>query len=413
MKTKLPWILVVVLAIALAAVVFGRNGNAPQAARATAEKKILYWVDPMHPAYKSDKPGTAPDCGMDLVPVYEGDAGAESAQTNVAGYSNVKVTTQRQQLIGVQTGVAETRSIGRSVRTAGRVAVDETRLHKVTTKFDGYIEKLYVDYTGKDVRRGQPLFSVYSPELLATQQEYLLAVKAAKQSPLLLESARRRLQLWDISAADIRRLEQTGEARKSLVISSPANGVVLTKNAIEGARIAAGEPMFELADLGRVWILADVYESELSFVRIGTTAKMTLSYLLGRTVTGKVTFIAPTVDPMTRTAKVRIEVDNRDGALKPEMFADVVIEEPARTVTAVPESAVLITGARSVLFVVKDDGTFEPREVEVGTKSNRFIEIHRGVEPGEKVATQANFLIDSESRLKAALARMSGEHRHD
>jgi Cu(I)/Ag(I) efflux system membrane fusion protein len=421
MKTKLPWFLTIVLAIALVVVVFGRS-NTPSAktaasdahaARKAAEKKILYWVDPMHPAYKSDKPGTAPDCGMDLVPVYEGDAGpAGSAQSNVSGYSNVKLTPERQQLIGVQTGFAETRPLGRTVRTVGRVAIDETRLHKVTTKFDGYIEKLYVDYTGKEVRRGQPLFSVYSPELLATQQEYLLALKAAKQSPLLLDAARRRLQLWDISAADIRRLEQTGATRKSLVISSPANGFVTTKNAIEGARITAGEPMFELADLDRVWILADVYESELSFVSVGTRAKITPSYLPGRTFSGKVTFIAPTVDPMTRTAKVRVEVDNRDGALKPEMFADVVIEEPARNVTVIPESAVLATGTRSVLFVVKDDGSFEPREVETGTKSDRLIEIRRGVEPGEKVATQANFLIDSESRLKAALARMSGAHQH-
>jgi Cu(I)/Ag(I) efflux system membrane fusion protein len=198
-----------------------------------------------------------------------------------------------------------------------------------------------------------------------------------------------------------------------LTIFSPASGVVLTKNTIEGARIAAGEPMFEIADLDRVWILADVYESELAFVRVGTTAKVTLSYLPGRTFSGKVTFITPTVDPMTRTAKVRVEVDNRDGSLKPEMFAEVVIEEPVRSVTVVPESAVLSTGTRSVLFVVKNDGTFEPREVETGTKSERFIEIRRGVAPGEKVATQANFLIDSESRLKAALAQMSGGgHQH-
>jgi Cu(I)/Ag(I) efflux system membrane fusion protein len=235
-QTKLPWILTVILAIALTVVVLGRNQTSadPHAAHKAAEKKVLYWVDPMHPAYKSDKPGIAPDCGMDLVPVYEGDAGpAGAAQSDVEGHSKVKLTTSRQQLIGVQTGVAETRSIGRTVRTVGRVAVDETRLHTITTKFDGYIEKLYVDYTGKEVRRGQPLFSIYSPELLATQQEYLLALRAAKQSPLLLESSRRRLQLWDISASDIRRLEQTGQPRKSLTIASPASGFVLTKTAIE------------------------------------------------------------------------------------------------------------------------------------------------------------------------------------
>lgn len=419
MKTKLPWILTLVLAIALGVTLFGRSkDNAPASGGAhaehkKAEKKILFWVDPMHPAYKSDKPGTAPDCGMDLVPVYEGEDGpAAGGQSDVSGYSNVKLTTQRQQLIGVQTGIAETRSIGRSIRTTGRVAVDETRLHKITTKFDGYIEQLYVDYTGKEVRRGQPLFSVYSPELLATQQEYLLALKAAKQSPTLLDSARRRLQLWDISASDIRQLEQTGATRKSLTIASPASGVVMTKNAIEGARIAAGEPMFEIAGLDRVWILADVYETELGLARVGAPAKVNLSYLPGRTFEGRVTFVTPTVDPMTRTAKVRIEVDNRDGALKPEMFAEVIIEEPARSVVVVPESSVLSTGTRSVLFVVKDDGTFEPRDVETGTKSDRYVEVRRGVEPGEKVATQANFLIDSESRLKAALAQMSGPGGH-
>ncbi|HVT45270.1 MAG TPA: efflux RND transporter periplasmic adaptor subunit [Thermoanaerobaculia bacterium] len=417
MKTKLPWILTLVLAIALGVAVLGRSKDSPSVAadqhadHKTADKKVLYWVDPMHPAYKSDKPGIAPDCGMDLVPVYAGEAVAEGAQSDVAGYSNVKLSAERQQLIGVQTGFAETRSIGRTVRAVGRVAVDETRLHTITTKFDGYIEKLYVDYTGRQVRRGQPLFSIYSPDLLATQQEYLLALRAAKQSPSLLESSRRRLQLWDISASDIRRLEETGATRKSLTIASPASGFVMTKNAIEGGRITAGEPLFEIADLDRVWIFADVYESELAFARIGAAAKVTLSYLPGRTFEGKVTFVTPTVDPMTRTAKVRIEVDNRDHSLKPDMFADVLIEEPARMVTAVPESAVMSTGKRSVLFVIGEGGTFEPREVETGVRSDRFVEIRSGVEPGEKVATQANFLIDSESRLKAALAQMKSEGR--
>jgi Cu(I)/Ag(I) efflux system membrane fusion protein len=388
MKTKLPWILTVVLAIALIAV---SNRQQPQ-------KKALYWVDPMHPAYKSDKPGTAPDCGMDLVPVYD-DGAAASA----------KLTTERRQLIGVQTGVAETRAIGRSLRTVGRVAIDETRLRKVTTKFDGYIEKLYVDFTGKAVRRGQPLFTIYSPDLLATQQEYLIALRAAKQSPLLLDAARRRLQLWDIGTADIRELERSGATRKSLSIASPVSGVVLNKMAVEGARVTAGEPLFEIADLSRVWIVADIYESELAWIHTGAEATVTLSYLPGRTFRGKVTFIAPTVDPMTRTAKVRVEVDNADGALKPEMFGDVVIAEPPRNATVVPESAVLATGTRVVVFVMKDDWAFAPRDVETGTKTEQFIEIRRGLQAGEKVATQANFLIDSESRLKSALAG----HDHD
>jgi len=401
MKTKLPWILTILLAIALVAVVVARPNAKPSP---VAQKKVLYWVDPMHPAYKSDKPGTAPDCGMDLVPVYDDGNGATAS--NVSGYANVKVAPDRRQLIGVQTGMTEMRSLGRAVRTVGRVAVDETRLYKINTKFDGYIEKLYVNVTGQQIRKGQPLFSVYSPDLLATQQEYLLAMRAAKQSPSLLEAARQRLRLWDISNAEMRELERTGTARRSITIHSPTNGFVLTKIAVEGARVTAGEPLFELANLDHVWIQADVYESELQFIRLGATATTTLSYLPGRTWKGRVTFIAPIVDPMTRTVKVRSEFDNADGALKPDMFGDVVIEQPAREVVVVPDSAVLQTGTRSVVFVMKEDGTFQPREITVGTKSEQVYEVRSGLVAGEKVVTQANFLIDSESRLKAALAEM-------
>ena len=452
MKTKLPWILTVLFAIALVVVLVARPktnasgtsvaagqkkvlywvdpmnpanrsdkpGKAPDGmdlvpvyadseTPAVAQKKVLYWVDPMHPAYKSDKPGKAPDCGMELVPVYADGAGP--ATSTVTGYANVKLAPDRQQLIGVQTGMTEMRSLGRSVRTVGRVAVDETRLYKITTKFDGYIEKLYANVTGQQIRKGQPLFSVYSPDLLATQQEYLLALRAAKQSPSLLAAARQRLLLWDVTPAEIRELERTGTARKSVTIDSPTNGYVLNKIAVAGARVTSGEPLFEIANLDHVWIQADVYESELPFIRLGASATTTLSYVPGRTWTGRVTFIAPTVDPMTRTVKVRSEFDNADGALKPDMFGDVVIQQPARQVVVVPDSAVLQTGTRSVVFVVKGDGTFEPREVSVGTKSEQFYEVRSGLTAGEKVVTQANFLIDSESRLKAALSGMKAEGR--
>lgn len=455
MKTKLPWILTAILAIALVAVIvarptaktsapvvgqkkvlfwidamnpshkFDKPGKAPDgmdlvpvyadgdaAATKPVQKKILFWVDPMHPAYKSDQPGKAPDCGMELVPVYD-DGTTGAASSDVAGYANVKLTPDRQQLIGVQTGVTEMRPLGRAVRTVGRVTVDETRLYKVSTKFDGYIEKLYVNVTGQRVRRGQPLFSVYSPDLLATQQEYLLAMRAARQSPSLLTAARQRLLLWDITPADIERLERTGAVQKSLTINSPVTGYVLNKIAVQGARVTAGEPLFEIANLDRVWIQADVYESELPFIRLGAPAVTTLSYVPGRTWTGRVTFIAPTVDPMTRTVKVRSEFDNADGALKPDMFGDVVIQQPARNVVVVPDSAVLQTGTRSIVFLVKGDGTFEPREVSLGTKAEQFYEVRSGLAAGQRVVTQANFLIDSESRLKAALAGMSGGPKHD
>ncbi|MGZ5477617.1 MAG: efflux RND transporter periplasmic adaptor subunit, partial [Thermoanaerobaculia bacterium] len=338
MKTKLPWILTLLFAIAFVVVLVARPktnasgtsvaagqkkvlywvdpmnpanrsdkpGKAPDGmdrvpvyadsqTPAVARKKVLYWVDPMHPAYKSDKPGKAPDCGMELVPIY--DDGTAANASSVSGYANVTLTPDRQQLIGVQTGMTEMRSLGRSVRTVGRVAVDETRLYKITTKFDGYIEKLYVNVTGQRIRKGQPLFSVYSPDLLSTQQEYLLALRAAKQAPSLLAAARQRLLLWDVTPADIRELERTGTARKSVTIDSPANGYVLNKIAVAGARVTSGEPLFEIANLDRVWIQADVYESELQFIRLGAPATTTLSYVPGRTWTGRVTFIAPTVDP--------------------------------------------------------------------------------------------------------------------
>jgi RND family efflux transporter, MFP subunit len=458
MKTKLPWILAILLAITLVVVLVARPSSKPTGTTAViggekkvlywvdamnpghksdkpgkapdgmdllpvyaetpsssaqaGQKKVLYWVDPMHPAYTSDKPGIAPDCGMTLVPVY--DEGAAPATSTVAGYANVKLTSERQQLIGVQTGMTELRSFGRSVRTVGRVTADETRLYKITTKFDGYIEKLYVNVTGQHIRKGQPLFSVYSPDLLSTQQEYLLAMRAAKQSPSLLAAARQRLLLWDITSAEIRELERTGKARKSITIDSPTNGFVINKIAVEGARVTAGEPLFEIANLDRLWIQADVYESELQFIRLGAPATTTLSHIPGRTWTGRVTFIAPTVDPMTRTVKVRTELDNADGAVKPDMFGDVVIQQPARQVIVVPDSAVLQTGTRSVVFVVRGDGTFEPREISTGTKEDQFYEVRSGLSANEKVVTQANFLIDSESRLKAALAGMNapGGHKH-
>lgn len=451
MRTKLPWIFTILLAIALVVVLVARPSSKPSAANTTsagakkvlywidamnpthkfdkpgkapdgmdlvpvydeagsqatqpsAQKKILYWVDPMHPAYRSDKPGIAPDCGMKLVPVYEDGGGA--ATSTVSGYANVKLTAERRQLIGVQTGMTEMRSLGRSVRTVGRVTADETRLYKITTKFDGYIEKLYVNVTGQEIRKGQPLFSVYSPDLLSTQQDYLLAMRAAKQAPSLLAAARQRLLLWDITPAEIRELERTGTARKSVTINSPTNGYVINKIAVDGARVTAGEPLFEIANLDRLWIQADVYEAELQFIRLGAPTTTTLSHIPGRTWTGRVTFIAPTVDPMTRTVKVRTELDNADGAVKPDMFADVVIQQPERRVIVVPDSAVLQTGTRSVVFVVRDDGTFEPREIAVGTKEDEFYEVRSGLAANEKVVTQANFLIDSESRLKSALAQM-------
>jgi RND family efflux transporter MFP subunit len=481
-RARIPWILTVVFAATtLALVVAGRTPerkketSVPAKASQPTARKILYWVDPMHPAYKSDKPGTAPDCGMDLVPVYEETPPAAAAAEKkilywtdpmtpgyksdkpgkspfmdmdlvpvyeeapagvpqgkpVAGYSAISLSSGRQQAIGVQLGKAEVKDLTKTIRTVGRVTFDETLLHEIHAKFEGYVERLDVNYTGKSVRKGQPLLSIYSPELLATQQEYLLAVRARRQfqgesNPDvsrggldLYESARQRLLLWDISSAQIARLEKTGQPMKALTLYSPVDGFVMTKNAVQGGRVMPSDTLFEIAGIRRVWVLADVYESEVPHVRVGQTARMSLNYLPGRTWAGRVSFIAPVLEEKTRTVKVRVEFDNPDGTLKPEMFADVVLEHPLGRVLTVPDSAVLATGTRALVFVAKGDGRFEPREVKCGPKVDSSIEIREGLQPGEQVVTQANFLIDSESRLRAALAGIegaspaSGLHQHE
>jgi len=437
-KTTLPWLIAAVLAAVLVAVlardgdrgksaaVAERGISSTPAAGSESGRKVLYWIDPMHPAYKSDKPGIAPDCGMDLVPVYA-DEGTPAAASSVEGYSALTLPPDRQRAIGVAVGTVERRELVKTIRAAGRVAFDERRLHRVHAKFEGWVESLPVDYTGRPVRKGEPLLSIYSPELLATQQEYLLAARAkrelsssgnaavARGGADLYESARQRLLLWDIPPAEIARLERTGQPRKALTLVSPVTGVVTAKNVVRGARVMPAESLFEIADLSRLWVLADIYEAEAAFVRVGQTGRMTLSYLPGREWTGKVTFIAPVVQPETRTVSVRLEFANPDGVLKPDMFAEVALERSLGSVVAVPEAAVLSTGTRSIVFVVKEDGAFEPREVQVGTKTDGYWEIASGLEPGVKVVTQANFLIDSESRLKSALAGLSpppGGHEH-
>jgi multidrug efflux pump subunit AcrA (membrane-fusion protein) len=427
LKTKLPWLITAVFAAALVAVLIGRRtaadaGRARPASAASVsktEKKILYWIDPMHPAYKSDRPGKAPDCGMDLVPVYqEAPAGAPQGKP-VVGYSTISLPPERQQAIGVQLGKVEVRDLTKTIRAVGHVTFDETLLHQVHAKFEGYVEDLYVDYTGKSVRKGQPLLSIYSPDLLATQQEYLLAVRTRQQfrgssnadlsrgGTDLYESARQRLLLWDISPAELDRLEKTGKPRKALTLHSPVSGFVMVKNAVQGARVMPSDSLFEIAGLQRVWVFADVYESEAPFVSVGQSARMSLSYLPGRTWTGKVTFIAPVLDEATRTVKVRVEFANPDRVLKPEMYSEVLLERPLGRVVTVPESAVLTTGTRSIVFVAKGSGQFEPREVKPGARVDSYYEIREGLSGGEDVVTQANFLVDSESRLKAALTGMA------
>jgi multidrug efflux pump subunit AcrA (membrane-fusion protein) len=385
------------------------------------QRRVLYYVDPMNPNSKSDKPGKAPD-GMDLVPVYSDQTATEDT-AGVAGYAPIKISRDRQQMMGVTVEEARLMNLEDSIRTVGRVVADETRLHHVHTKFEGFIEELFVDYVGKFVRSGQPLFSIYSPELVATQKEYLLALRAQDQfgpsasGPALagidlLGSARQRLSLWDISADQIAELERTGRPIKALRIYSPVSGFVTAKTALQGMRVMPSDNLYDIIDLSWVWVLADVYEVNLPFVKLGQPAEMTLAYQPGRFWSGHVTYIYPSVDEKTRTLKVRLEFANPRGALKPEMYTNVELKGNLGKTLAVPESAVLSTGERALVFVVKDGGMFEPREVITGVKIRNFFEIKGGLAPGERVATGANFLLDSESKLKAAIAGVPGDHQH-
>ena len=369
---------------------------------------------PMHPTYVSDRPGRCPICKMDLVPI----APAAGTGPVVAGRAMVALSPERRQLLGVRSEPFTRRHLDRTIRTVGRVAMDERRLHHVHTKYEAYVEKLYVNFIGQMVRKGDHLAALYSPELVATQQEYLLAYRAqqglaqsgiasvAKKNTDLLEAARQRLLFWDVSPEDIAALERTGKVQRTVDLHAELPGYVLQKSAVHGMRVMPADILFDIADLSAVWILADVYESDLATVELGMAAEVTLPYQPGRTWRGTVAFVNPTVEPGTRTVKVRIEVANADYALKPDMFADVVLRRELGDALFVPESAVLKPGDRQIVFLDRGDGRLEPREIQTGVRVEGGYAVLSGLAEGDRVVTSANFLIDSESSLKAALSSL-------
>jgi Cu(I)/Ag(I) efflux system membrane fusion protein len=421
-KAWLPWLIAALFATALVLALVAKRGNSPNeidgVTQDSSGRRVTAWVDPMYSQgpphlYKSSHPGRAPDCGMKLVPVYaDASPAVVSGRSTVSGYAKVSLPEQHQRLIGVKLATAELRDLSRSTRTTGRVAIDERRRAQVHTKFEGVVETMYVNFVGQAVRRGDPLLAIYSPDLLATQNELILADRnASSLGRTLTDAARTRLRLWDMSPADIDRVARTGMPIRDVILRSPVSGVVLTRNALAGARVMPADVLYEIVDLSHVWVLADVYESELSYVRIGSHAQVIVG---GQTLIGRVTFIGPVVAAQTRTASVRIELDNQlanesgpaSGLLKPDMFTDVILEEPIGRVLAVPDSAVMNTGTRSVVFVSGANDTLEPRQVTTGAKVQGFYEIRSGVAAGERVVVDANFLVDSESRLKSALSQM-------
>jgi RND family efflux transporter MFP subunit len=384
------------------------------------EGESLYHC-PMHPTYIVDQPGDCPICGMSLVPVVEEEVVEESS--GVEGYAAIRVSPERQQLIGVKTGIVERRQMNKVIRTVGLVDYDEKRIAHIHTKISGWIEDLYVDYTGKLVEKGEQLLTIYSPELVSTQEEYLLALKGRKElgsstlrevslgSSRLYEATRIRLQLWDITEEQIDELEKTGEPNLKMSLHSPIDGFVLHKGAFEGKYVSPNDELYTIADLSVVWIYADIYEYEFPFIEEGQEARVSLSYLPGEEFVGTVDYIYPYMDEKTRTVKVRLVFDNPGWKLKPKMYANVKLKVDLGERMAIPEDAILDTGTRQVVFLYRDDGTFEPREVTLGQKVEDYYVLLDGLEEGDRIMTSANFLIDSESKLKAATQAMTG-HQH-
>ena len=376
------------------------------------ERRVLYWYDPMHPQYKADKPGTAPDCGMDLVPKY-----ADEQPVSMAPGS-VMIAADKQQSIGVRTAEVKRETLVREVRTTGQITADETRVAHVHVKVNGFVEKVFVDYVGQLVKKGQPLFTLYSPDLVATQQEYLIAKSnekalgasalpdVAQGSQLLLRSAGERLKLWDISAEQIKKLDESGEVTRTLTFYSPVSGVVVDRKAFPQTAVTPDTDLYTVSDLSTIWVNADIFEYEVPFVKIGQRAEIQLSYYPGKTWNGRVSFIYPTVDAATHTVKVRVEFPNPGFQLKPQMFADVGLKVNYGTQVVVPQEAVLDSGKEQTVFVAHDAGYFEPRKITTGAKLDGKVVALSGLKAGETVVTSGNFLIDSESRLKSATSSM-------
>ena len=332
----------------------------------------------------------------------------------------VTIAPERLQTIGVRFEEATRRPLARTIRTVGRVEIDERRLARVNIKFEGWIEDLRVSAIGDHVKQHQILFTIYSPDLVATQEEYLLALQGirdlgesefqevARGAKNLLEATRRRFQFWDITEDHIHDLERTGTVLRTLPIHSPITGTVLKMEARAGTHVTPGTELYLIANLSQIWIMADIFEYELSLIHVGQQAKVTLSYDPETQLTGTVGFIYPTLDPQTRTAKVRFEVKNPQETLKPGMYANVNLTVPLGTQLAIPRDAVLKTGERQIVFIHHGGGTLEWRNVTLGVQTDDWVEVLEGVKEGDHIVTSANFLIDSESQLKSAVRGMVG-----
>ncbi len=432
----------------------------------TQSKTKEIYVCPMHPEIKSDKPGQCSICHMDLVKensdtkdsksvcvmhncpmVHDGkpcpmlvvSQPGEKVTCPVCGthveedkvekgnltkdHASILLSPQKLQWLGVKTVSAKKQTLIKTIRSVGRVIVDETKTVHVHPKVEGWVEEIYAKYEGDVVKKGQPLFSFYSPDFVSAQEEYLLALRTLKNlssdvsrtvlenAQINLGSAKKRLLLWDISEEEIKKLEERNAPQKALVLNSPIDGIVLTKHVFAGEYMERGADFYHLADLSILWVEVDLYEYDLPWVKIGQEAEVILPHDEQKKITGKVIYISPTLKPQTRTAIARLECSNLENILKPEMFVNAQIIVDLGERLQVPAQAVMDTGIRKIIFVSKGNGLFEPREVIVGGKGNNWVEIQKGILEGEEVVVNGNFLIDSESRLKAAMEGVEG-HVH-
>ena len=381
---------------------------------ASAERKILYWKSAMDPSFVSKAPGKD-KMGMDLVPVYEGEEPQGPAGT-------VRIDPVTMQNIGVTSSMVKRERLTREVRTVGRIDYDETTVRHIAPKIGGWIEAQHVNFAGQVVQRGEPLLEIYSPELVATQEEYLIALRyqnVLSESSLkdslagaddIVRAAEMRLRYWNITDSQIEALRERGELTRTMVLYAPFRGIVVERNVPEGGFLRPGQTVYSIADISTVWVYANVYEYEAPWLKIGQEATMTLAYEPGKTYRGAVTYVYPYLDNKTRTIEVRMEFPNTsDLHLKIDMWANVVLEsEVAREGLAVPIQAVMRTGRRNVAIVALDGGRFEPRDIQLGAQAGDAFEVLEGLVEGDRIVTSANFLINSESNLQAAIRKMIG-----
>ena len=372
-------------------------------------RKIKFWQAPMNPSFTSDKPGKGP-MGMDLVPVYEEEGPASDG---------FRISPTMVQDIGVKTEIVKTRVLSREIRTVGIVTYDERVVTHIHTKYKGWVEKLHVDFTGQEVAKDELLAEIYSPELVSTQEELLVAMKykeSLEKSPFteigqgadrLFESTKRRLELFDVPEHQIETLIRDKKITKTLHIHSPYRGFVIKKEATEGMFVQPGMSLYTIADLSNIWVMADVYEYELPWIKIGQKAEMSLSYYPGKKFHGKVTYIDPFMDPKTRTLKVRMEFKNPKWDLKPDMYANVILKSTiSKRAVAVPEEAVIHSGENNIVIVRLPDGGFDSRQLTLGPQTEGYYQVLKGLKAGETIVTSSSFLLDSESNLREALNKL-------